>query len=426
MISYNYWTARFSRDPDVLGKTIYVKGIPFTVVGVAGEGFEGTDAGHSLDFWIPLQHRIELNVLGNPTENGKLYQEDSTWWCMNLLGRLAPGVSHEQAVALLPGVFQTAAYVGLSAPRPGDKRPVLRFAEAKNFPGSEWQYGKPLRMLMAMVGLVLLIALTNVVMLLMARNATRQREFSLRLALGARRGEVAAAVADGEFVDAGDGGSQACWRGGSQCVWLMARSCWSMGAYRFEPCAGQDSAAVYVGRAGVCCGVVWAGAVSGGDCGRGGAGAEDFGCDFIERGCGQDADGEGDCCAADGTVRGAASGWWVVDSDAAEFAEYSAGNADGWVGGVWGESAGPAYAGGDGAVLPRAAAAAAGVAWGGVGLAMMQERIGSWWSNNQDAMIDGKMPAMVNGMSVMSRNNRADVGPGFFHTRLGVPVLAGP
>src|SRR5271155_4281123 len=51
-------------------------------------------------------------------------------------------------------------------------------------------YGKPLRMLMAMVGLVLLISLTNVVMLLMARNSTRQREFSLRLALGARRGEL--------------------------------------------------------------------------------------------------------------------------------------------------------------------------------------------------------------------------------------------
>ena len=72
----------------------------------------------------------------------------------------------------------------------GEKPPVLSLVDAKNFPAIDEQYGKPLRMLMAMVGLVLLIALTNVVMLLMARNAARQREFSLRLALGAGRGEL--------------------------------------------------------------------------------------------------------------------------------------------------------------------------------------------------------------------------------------------
>jgi predicted permease len=190
VISYNYWTRRFSRDPNVLGKVVYVKGVPFTVAGVTAEGFEGTEAGSSMDFWIPLQNRVEFNVLGNPPEEGKLYQQDPTWWCMRLLGRLAPGVSREQALARLQGVFQTAAYVGLGSPMPGEKLPVLSFADAKNFPGYDGMYGKPLRMLMAMVGLILLIALTNVVMLLMARNAGRQREFSLRLALGAQRGEL--------------------------------------------------------------------------------------------------------------------------------------------------------------------------------------------------------------------------------------------
>ncbi len=190
VISYSYWTRRFSRDPNVLGKTLYVKGVPFTVVGVTGEGFEGTEAGQSMDFWIPLQDRIEFNVLGNPPEKGKLYQQDQTWWCLRLMGRLAQGVSREQAVLRLQKVFQTAAYVGLGSPMEGEKPPVLSFADAKNFPGYDGMYGKPLRMLMAMVVLVLLIALTNVVMLLMARNATRQREFSLRLALGSRRGEL--------------------------------------------------------------------------------------------------------------------------------------------------------------------------------------------------------------------------------------------
>src|SRR5258708_26764567 len=101
-----------------------------------------------------------------------------------MLGRLASGVTRGQAGAQLQSTFQTAANVGLGDPEPGEKRPVLGLQDAKNFPGYDDQYGKPLRMLMAMVGLVLLIALSKVVMLLMARNATRQREFSLRLALG--------------------------------------------------------------------------------------------------------------------------------------------------------------------------------------------------------------------------------------------------
>jgi predicted permease len=107
-----------------------------------------------------------------------------------MLGRLAPGVTKTQAAAQLQSVFQSAAYIGLGNPEPGEKRPVLSFDDAKSFPGYDDMYGKPLRMLMAMVGFVLLIALSNVVMLLLARNATRQREFSLRLALGAGRKEL--------------------------------------------------------------------------------------------------------------------------------------------------------------------------------------------------------------------------------------------
>ncbi len=99
-------------------------------------------------------------------------------------------MSKTQAMAQLQPVFQSAAFVGLGSPKAGEKPPVLSFTDAKNFPGYDEEYGNPLRILMAMVGLVLLIAVTNVVMLLMARNASRQREFSLRQALGAGRGEL--------------------------------------------------------------------------------------------------------------------------------------------------------------------------------------------------------------------------------------------
>jgi predicted permease len=190
VISWNYWTWRFSRSPEVLGKAFYVNGVAMTIVGVAGEGFEGTDAGSSTDFWVPLQDAAELNVLGNPLDDGKNYRRDPTWWCLRLIGRLAPGVTKEQAAERLQGEFQAAAYVGLGNPEAGEKRPVLSMVEAKSFPGYDAQYGRPLRMLMAMVGLVLLIAVSNVAMLLMARNATRQREFSLRMALGARSGAL--------------------------------------------------------------------------------------------------------------------------------------------------------------------------------------------------------------------------------------------
>lgn len=185
VISYNYWTQRFSRSPDVLGKTLYVKGIPLIIVGIASEGFEGVEPGSSTDFWIPMQSRVELNAWSSPAADGKTYLQRPNWWCLRMLARLAPDVTKDQAIAQLQPVFQTAAYIGIGNPEPGEKRPVLSFQDAKNFAGYDEGYGKPLKILMAMVGLVLLIALSNVVMLLMARNTTRQREFSLRLALGA-------------------------------------------------------------------------------------------------------------------------------------------------------------------------------------------------------------------------------------------------
>src|SRR6202453_3273737 len=189
VISYNYWTRRFARNPDVLGTALYVNGVPITIVGVAAEGFEGVEGGRSTDFWIPLQSRPELNAWGNPLEDGKNYIANQTWWCLRLIGRLAPGSNRMQAVARLQPVFQRAAYAGLGTPAEGEKPPVLSLADA-NLSRYNQQYRNPLHMLMAMVGLVLLIALTNVVMLLMARNGVRQREFSVRQALGAGRGEL--------------------------------------------------------------------------------------------------------------------------------------------------------------------------------------------------------------------------------------------
>jgi len=189
VISESFWTTHYGHSRDVIGKTLYIKSIPFTIVGVAIKGFEGTEGRRSLDFWIPLQSGPEFNAWGSPAEHGT-YLTRQTFWCMKLLVRTAPGVSREQALARAQAVFEQAAYTGITHKHAGEPTYQLSFTDAKQFDSQDDSFARPLKTLMAMVGLVLLIAMSNVVMLLMARNASRQREFAVRLALGAGRKEM--------------------------------------------------------------------------------------------------------------------------------------------------------------------------------------------------------------------------------------------
>jgi predicted permease len=189
VLSYSYWTARFARNPSILGQTIYVKGLPFTVVGVTGQGFYGIERGSSTDFWIPLQNRPELNAWGMPASGNTLYGTP-TWWCLRLIGRLQPRVSIPQALAILDPTFQRSAMIGLGTPDPKNRKPVLALAPARGIQVVRDQYQQPIEILMAMVGLVLVIACANVAMLLVARNSARQREFTMRISLGAGPGRL--------------------------------------------------------------------------------------------------------------------------------------------------------------------------------------------------------------------------------------------
>lgn len=190
VISASYWATHYRGSRDVIGKPLYIKSVPFTIVGVARKGFEGTEGKLPLDFWIPLQSRPEFNAWGNSAEDG-MYLTKQNFWCMKLMVRTAPGVSREQALARAQTIFQQAAYIGVAAKRAGGETYKLSFSDAKQFDTQDDSLAGGLKMLMAMVGLVLLIAMSNVAMLLMARNASRQREFSVRLALGAGRREMA-------------------------------------------------------------------------------------------------------------------------------------------------------------------------------------------------------------------------------------------
>ncbi len=186
VLSYAYWARRFARNPSVLGETLYVRGIPFTIIGVAGRDFWGVEPGTRTDVWIPLQNRPDLTAWGNSAEDNRALWS-GFWWSIMMIGRLNPGISREQAVAQLTPVFRRAAYVGLGTRDPKDLPPQIYFTSARGMGGGDNSGSKPILILMAMAGLVLVIACVNVAMLLVARNTARRREFSLRLALGAGR-----------------------------------------------------------------------------------------------------------------------------------------------------------------------------------------------------------------------------------------------
>jgi predicted permease len=414
VISYNYWTQRFSQNRDALGKTFYVNGVPLTIVGITGAGFEGVEAGGSTDFWIPLQSRAELNAWGNPPEDGKTYIANPTWWCLRMLGRLAPGVTKAQAVAQLQSTFQNAAYVGLGNPEPGEKRPVLSFQDAKGFPGYDDQYGKPLRILMAMVGLVLLIALSNVVMLLMARNATRQREFSLRLALGAGRRDFFRQLLTESLLLVALGGGLA---------WLFAVFATKvLGAWaQIESSLAPDNtvllftlsililAALLFGlaplrialSAGTGLVLKTSSATSNADAGKTRIGKTIVALQMAL------------CVVL--LVGGGLLGRTLRNLQHISLGFRTEGLA------VFGVNP-PIRSVHEGVAFYQELMRKLRVLPGVESVTIMEERLGSGWSNNGDMMVDGKLGSGANGTSRWVRSNV--VGPDFFNT-LGVPVLAG-
>jgi predicted permease len=414
VLSYNYWTRRFAREPDMLGKPLYVNGIALTIVGVAAQGFEGVEGSGSTDFWIPLQNRPELNAWGNPLDDGKNYMANSTWWCLRLIGRLTPDTTRSQTVAELQPVFQTAAYAGLGSPMEGEKPPVLSLDDAKSFPGYDRQYGSPLRILMAMVGAVLLIAITNVVMLLMARNATRQREFSLRLALGAGRVELLRQLLLESMLLVAAGGALA-WGFAEMATRLLGQ--WA----QIESSLAPDKT-VLLFTLGV---LVFAGVLFGLAPMRV---ALAGGAKLALKTSAAASNSDAGSSRAARIVVALQMALCVVLLVGAGLLLRTLRNLENMPLGMRAE--GLVVFG----VKPNITSVPKGVAFynnlmsklralpGVESATIMEERLGSWWSDNSDMMVDGKLPNVANGASRTVRSNVA--GPDFFST-LGVPVLAG-
>jgi predicted permease len=189
VLSYDYWTRSYARDPSVVGQTLYIKSIPMTVVGVAAHGFKGIEPATSTDFWIPLQNRPDLNAWGTPAGDNTLYGSPK-WWCLRMMARLRHGVTPMQAQQAITGSYAEAVKQTVGAFDPKQWKPLLEFVPARGIGGYNDQNREPLRILMGLVALVLLIACTNVAMMVQARNTVRQREFSLRLAIGAGKSRI--------------------------------------------------------------------------------------------------------------------------------------------------------------------------------------------------------------------------------------------
>ncbi|PYV24994.1 MAG: hypothetical protein DMG24_10000 [Acidobacteria bacterium] len=190
VLSYDYWNRRFARNPSVIGQTLYIKGVPFTVTGIAAPDFRGVEPWRPTDVWIPLQNRPDLTAWGVSAQDGPALYGSPNWWCLMMIGRLAPGVSQQQAIAQLTPIFQRAAYEGVGTRNPKECSPQLYFSSARGIQSMREKLKNPLFVLMAMVGIVLVIACANVAVILLARNAARQRELSLRMALGSGRARL--------------------------------------------------------------------------------------------------------------------------------------------------------------------------------------------------------------------------------------------
>lgn len=193
VLSYSFWQQRFSSDRSIIGKTLVVNGHNLTVIGVAQPDFDGVELGHTTKIFIPVMMKAQMTPFWDGMKDRR-----QRW--VNVFGRLKPGVTLEQAKASLQPFTHSILEMEVKEPAFRNASDYDRGEFLKDhidvLPGSQGRsylrqdMAKPLWVLLALTGVVLLLACANIANLLLAKAATREREMAVRLAIGAGRGRI--------------------------------------------------------------------------------------------------------------------------------------------------------------------------------------------------------------------------------------------
>jgi predicted permease len=183
VISYRLWQEHFGGDSAIVGTTVHINMHPVTIVGVAPPIFQGSYTGLRTELWVPVAMAPQLA----PQDDNRLEDRGSNW--LQVLGRLRPGVSRPQAQAEMNTLAEEVARQFPDTHKGKTQITLYPLWRAPN--GGNAFFSVLLPILMALAGVVLLLACANIANLLLTRSVSRQKEIAVRLSLGASRARLA-------------------------------------------------------------------------------------------------------------------------------------------------------------------------------------------------------------------------------------------